>query len=159
MTSEDDPKQLARAVRVLARLTRFVERACLESQLSLPQYRLLLFVAGASQRAGELASRAAVSRPTLTSLIDGLEKDGLVERLRVTGDRRGINLRLTEAGKNALRTTETLLKERLCHLVDDDADHQLVQGLIGVGAVLDRDLEARLLEGAHHAEAAIPPPA
>ncbi|HUQ40356.1 MAG TPA: MarR family transcriptional regulator [Acidimicrobiales bacterium] len=138
--SDEDDRQMARAVRVLARLTRFVERACQESQLSLPQYRLLLFVAGASQRAGELASRAAVSRPTLTSLIDGLEKEGLVERLRVSGDRRGINLRLTDAGKNALRTTEALLKERLCHLVEDDADHQLVQGLIGVGAVLDRDV-------------------
>ncbi len=142
-----DDRRLTHAVRVLARLTRNVEQACQTGELSLPQYRLLLFVNAQPQRAGELASRASVSRPTLTSLVDGLEKQGLVERGRVSGDRRGITLELTAKGKTALEKTEAQLKERLAHLVEEGDADQLVDGLISVGEVLRHELEARLARG------------
>jgi DNA-binding MarR family transcriptional regulator len=143
-----DDRRLTHAVRVLARLTRNVEQACQSGELSLPQYRLLLFVNAQPQRAGELASRASVSRPTLTSLVDGLEKQGLVERGRVSGDRRGITLELTPKGKAALEKTEGQLKERLGFLIEEGDADQLVDGLISVGEVLRHELEARLKRGA-----------
>lgn len=137
------PNDTLQAVRVLARLTRVIERACQDSQLSLPQYRLLLYISRTSQRAGELASKAAVSRPTLTSLVDGLERQGLVERSRVSGDRRGINLVLTDDGKKAIDETERMLAERVAALTDD-ADADVVGALVALGAVMDRNLEAAL---------------
>ena len=67
---------LTAGIRLLARLARVAERACRESGISLPQYRLLLSISGQSQRPSELAVQVGVSRPTLTSLVDGLAQAG-----------------------------------------------------------------------------------
>lgn len=49
-----------------------------------------------------LAEKAGVTRATMTGLIDGLERDGLVERLLDTQDRRSISIRLTATGQTKL---------------------------------------------------------
>lgn len=46
-----------------------------------------------------LAEKAGVTRATMTGLIDGLERDGLVERLLDSQDRRSVSIRLTTAGQ------------------------------------------------------------
>jgi DNA-binding MarR family transcriptional regulator len=46
-----------------------------------------------------LADKAGVTRATMTGLIDGLERDGLVERLLDSQDRRSISIRLTATGQ------------------------------------------------------------
>ncbi|SNR62508.1 DNA-binding transcriptional regulator, MarR family [Methylobacillus rhizosphaerae] len=46
-----------------------------------------------------LADKAGVSRATMTGLIDGLERDGLVKRISDTGDRRKVSIQLTDAGQ------------------------------------------------------------
>lgn len=46
-----------------------------------------------------LADKAGVTRATMTGLIDGLERDGLVERLLDSQDRRSISIKLTAAGQ------------------------------------------------------------
>ena len=126
---------------MLARLSRLVEQTCAEGDLSLSQYRLLLFVSRQPQRAGELARRAAVSRPAITDLVDYLERDGLLRRVPVNGDRRGISLQLTDDGEGALRRVEDSLAGRLKPLL---VDEDLVQGLIDLGITLDKELAARL---------------
>lgn len=158
--SKDGADRLTEAVRVLARLTRAVEQACQTGELSLPQYRLLLFVTREPQRAGELASRASVSRPTLTSLIDGLEKQGLVERARVSGDRRGITLELTAEGRRALNLTEEKLRGRVNELVDKAGPEaaNLVEAMCAIGEVLDAELVERITRS-RSAEAADAAPA
>jgi len=47
----------------------------------------------------ELAHRAGVTRATITGLLDGLERDGLVTRNPDSVDRRKLIIALTEAGK------------------------------------------------------------
>ena len=74
-------------IRLLARLARVAERACQESGISLPQYRLLVSISNRPQRASELAVQVGVSRPTLTSLVDGLAQGNLLRRVPVEGDR------------------------------------------------------------------------
>lgn len=49
-----------------------------------------------------LAEKAGVSRATMTGLIDGLERDGLVERVLDTEDRRRLAIRLTAGGQTKL---------------------------------------------------------
>lgn len=132
-------ERLTEAVRVLARLARGVEVACQKSHLSLAQYRLLGFVAQSPQRASELASRASVSKPTLTSLIDGLAERELVRREQVVGDRRGIRLEVTEKGAAALKLADDLLSERLAALTAEDPEAHLVEGLLKLGETLDRE--------------------
>lgn len=47
----------------------------------------------------ELASRAGVTRATITGLLDGLERDGLVARHDDKTDRRKVSVRLTFQGQ------------------------------------------------------------
>lgn len=49
-----------------------------------------------------LADKAGVSRATMTGLIDGLERDGLVERVPDPEDRRRLAIQLTAAGQAKL---------------------------------------------------------
>lgn len=106
------------AIRLLARLSRVAETAFQQTGISLPQYRLLVELERCPQRAGEIAAKLGVTRPTITSLVDGLERDGLLRRVRVEHDRRGIQLETTEAGREALARAEALLARRLAPLLD-----------------------------------------
>ncbi|HEY9209876.1 MAG TPA: MarR family transcriptional regulator [Methylotenera sp.] len=49
-----------------------------------------------------LAEKAGVTRATMTGLIDGLEQNGLVERVYSKDDRRSVLIRLTDAGQDKL---------------------------------------------------------
>ena len=104
-------------VRLVARLTRVAEQACLSTGISLPQYRLLASVTDGPHRASALAERVGVSRPTLTSLVDGLETAGLLRRVPVPTDRRGVDLEATEAGLAAVERADQILIERLFGLL------------------------------------------
>ncbi len=135
---------LVRAGRILARLARIIENVTQDAGLSLPQYRLMVWVEREPQRAGELASRSAVSRPTLTSLVNGLERQGFMVRVPVEGDRRGIRLELTPEGQAALAAADARVAERVGELLDAAGTPGLAEALRAVGAVLDRELEERL---------------
>jgi len=50
-------------------------------------------------RMHELADTAVIARSNLTRLVDKLEKNGLVMRERVAGDRRGAYARITDKGR------------------------------------------------------------
>jgi len=91
---------LTDAVLGVALAARALERQL--GELTLAQLRILSLVDADPGRAGALADRAAMSRPTLSGLIDGLVNRGWVERHLVSGDRRGVTLRVTPAGSVAL---------------------------------------------------------
>ena len=50
----------------------------------------------------EIAKRIGIEGPTLTRILDMLERDGLVQRLADPSDRRSKHIRLTSAGEDAL---------------------------------------------------------
>lgn len=140
-----DPR-MAATVRSLARLGRIVEQTGQHAGVSLAQYRLLLFVAREPQRAGELATRAAVSKPTLTNLVNTLEREGLITKARLADDRRGIRLEVTEAGAAALAEAERILIGRIGQLLDDVEDvERILSAFADLDAALDREV-ARFLE-------------
>jgi DNA-binding MarR family transcriptional regulator len=126
-------------IRLLARLARVAEQACQSTGISLPQYRLLDSISGEAQRASELAASVGVSRPTLTSLMDGLERGGMLRRAPVPNDRRGIQLVATEAGQAALRRAEAALARRMLELIDRDMVKVISQALSLLGDALDRE--------------------
>jgi DNA-binding MarR family transcriptional regulator len=129
-------------IRLLARLARVAEQTCRGTGISLPQYRLLVAVSGGPQRASELAASVGVSRPTLTSLVDGLEHAGLLRRVPVPTDRRGIRLETTDAGIRAVAHAEHALTQRFLELIEGDADgviHHVKGVILELGAALDRE--------------------
>jgi DNA-binding MarR family transcriptional regulator len=106
-------KELTDGIRVLARLALVADRLCADVGVTLVQYRMLFVIAEQPQRAGLLADRLAVSRPTLTAAAHALVDRGLVTREPVVGDGRGVQLRLTAEGAAALRRVEDGLVEVL----------------------------------------------
>jgi MarR family transcriptional regulator for hemolysin len=66
----------------------------------------------------DIAKRLRIEGPTMTRMIDALDKDGLVERRPAPGDRRTKHLALTAKGEAALEEIFAIadpLRERLLH--------------------------------------------
>ncbi len=77
-----------------------------------------------------LAEKAGVTRATMTGLIDGLEQNGLVERIYTKDDRRSILIRLTDAGQDKLDAVmpDYYRRVRKCmQSLDDEKRMQLQQ--------------------------------
>lgn len=71
--------------------------------LSFSQYAVLRVLAdGESHSSGELALAADVSPASVTRLLDGLERGGVVARVRDGADRRRVGVRITETGRGVL---------------------------------------------------------
>lgn len=69
--------------------------------LSLGRFTVLMILMRAPETpvmACEIADKAGVTRATITGLLDGLEREGLICREQVAGDRRAINIRITTKG-------------------------------------------------------------
>jgi len=138
------------AVRTVVRIARLLEHACTE--LTLPQYRLLAMVARGDHRVSHLAGRLALSKPTVTAVVEGLVERGLLARSEVAADRRAVQLTLTDAGQTALETTEAAMVERLKDLLDRTDDPALaLAGLAQLSNALDSALVERMAEGATRA--------
>jgi DNA-binding MarR family transcriptional regulator len=78
----------------------------------MPQYQLLLAAMGGDATTlGSLADELNCSRGNLTGVADRLERDGWLVRERSTEDRRVVNIRLTEKGKEVLAIKQEMAKE------------------------------------------------
>ncbi len=99
--------------RVIARLARQVEVAVGTVDLSLSQYRALSLLGEGKEAASALADKLAVSRPSVTGVIDGLVARELVVRNHVDGDRRRVGLDLTEDGRRLLAEADERVERRL----------------------------------------------
>ncbi len=141
--------------RVAAWLSKRVEVALAEVDLTLPQYRVLSILAEGSAAASGLAERLAVRRPSITALIDGLVARGLVHRRQEDADRRRVALRLTDEGARTVaeadRTVDRYLAAIAGHLPDKD-ESMALRSLELWGQALAEDREAR--QAAQQGEAA-----
>jgi DNA-binding MarR family transcriptional regulator len=131
-------EQLIKSARVLAWITKSLERACARSGVSLAKYRVLVVVERCALRAAEVAALARVGAPTLTALAESLERAGLLERVPSHSDRRGVRLRITASGVEAVRRTESALAEELRTLTDLFGEKDAV---VSVAAAHDRTEE------------------
>ncbi|HSG34901.1 MAG TPA: MarR family transcriptional regulator, partial [Sphingomonadaceae bacterium] len=86
----------------------------------------------------EIAKRLRIEGPTLTRMLDTLEKDGLVERLPDPNDRRTKQLRLTGKGERTLEEIFEIAAGLRARLFDgiDIGDLEKVNAILG--EVLDR---------------------
>jgi DNA-binding MarR family transcriptional regulator len=118
------PPVLGTYGRVAAWLSKRVEVALAQVELTLPQYRVLGILAEGTAAASGLADRLAVRRPSITALIDGLVARGLVDRRQEDADRRRVELRLTAEGISTLARADAAVDEYLIaiagHLSDKD---------------------------------------
>jgi long-chain acyl-CoA synthetase len=99
--------------RTAARLARQVELALSEVDLSLSQYRILIYLDEGKVQASALADKLSVTRPSVTAVVDGLVTKGLVERHHDPGDRRRVGHDLTAEGRRVLKKCDESVDRRL----------------------------------------------
>lgn len=113
----------------------------------MPQYRLLVFLGEGTVAASALADWLSVSRPAITTLVDGLVARGLVDRSPVAGDRRRVDHLLTPAGVAALEQADAAVERALEALADHlpaAKRRRAVEGLELWGHALDAHRAAYL---------------
>ncbi len=94
------------------RIKRMMEETCAEHDLTWGEWKVLGYLhrkTGSRRRAspGQLAEHLELSSGAMTNRLDRLEEAGLVERLRDPDDRRGVQVELTAAGREAYEQTTT----------------------------------------------------
>ncbi|MFR9795660.1 MarR family winged helix-turn-helix transcriptional regulator [Streptomyces sp. MS06] len=121
------------------RLRQFVEARLRAQGASVARLRALRVLARSEHplRMRDLSELTGVAARTTTSIVDALERDGLVERVRHPRDRRAYLLRLTEAGQRCHTEAEE---------VDRRALEQATAGLGGEDREQLRSLLARIRE-------------
>jgi DNA-binding MarR family transcriptional regulator len=103
----------ADGVRLVVSLYREFEQVARRGDLSMTQYRTLLYLMSGARRAGELAAANAVSRPTVSAMIVSLRDEGWVEENVDPDDGRVTKIVLTRAGRERVRRFEAELEKRL----------------------------------------------
>lgn len=94
--------------------------------LSATQVRALFQLErGEACTAGELAKRADLSPASMTAMLDQLEANGMVERVRSAEDRRRVIVTLTDAGHETLAAKRTLIEARTNELLSAYDDEEL----------------------------------
>lgn len=113
----------------------------LSPALTMPRVRLLMAVAAgtgerASTRMSDIALDLGVTARTITTMVDALEREELIERVPDPNDRRAISLVLTEHGEAMIPRLETALNEISAAVMtplaesDQEAMHDLLTRLI-----------------------------
>jgi DNA-binding MarR family transcriptional regulator len=91
--------------------------------LSVPQLSILGPLADGPAKVKDLAAAAQVSAPTATRMLDGLAKQGLVERHHTHEDRRCVLVALTEDGHRAVDIKRREVQEKrhkIAALLDEE---------------------------------------
>jgi DNA-binding MarR family transcriptional regulator len=94
---------------------------------------------GGPQRISALAAGEAVSQPTMTCLVQRLERDALVARELDPDDARAVRISITAAGRHALDARAGLRAEVLsgrCERLDADQRAVLAAALPALDALL-----------------------
>jgi DNA-binding MarR family transcriptional regulator len=111
-----------------------------EHGLSIGDYEVLVHISEAPEhflRMTDLAAALKLSPSGITRRIDGLVRDGLVERRPCPSDRRGSNAVLTEKGLRRLReAAPTHVRGVRAHFVDQLTERQLANLASALAAVV-----------------------
>ncbi|MBM4014916.1 MAG: MarR family transcriptional regulator [Planctomycetes bacterium] len=142
MTAGDRPDRRAladalhsAAIRLLRELRR-EDRAMGQSPARASVLSILAF--RGEQRMSALAELEQVARPTMTKLVAGLARDGLVQLRDDPADGRAVRVRATARGSRLLQSGRRRRVERLASLLAPLNDRQAAQLDAAVGLLRER---------------------
>ena len=107
------------------------------AQRSLVAMRVLSNLEGQPLRVGELAAREMVTQPAMTTTLNRLATDGLVERHVDADDARAALVALTDAGHDALASFRARAANAARPVLDELADDDLTT-LVRAADLLER---------------------
>ncbi|MGI5240677.1 MarR family winged helix-turn-helix transcriptional regulator [Dactylosporangium sp. CA-139066] len=93
----------------------------LDVDVTLPQYRALVILAGEPRRSTDLAAELRVAASTLTRMSNRLCQKGLVHRFQRDGNRRTIWLGLTPAGRDTVGAVMEARRGEIHRIVQEAA--------------------------------------
>lgn len=108
----ENEKQLMRSVQLLRsfwnvqkNIMQFVQKTAAENGLTVPQYSILMTITLYKETSQKnVGEKTFLPKSTLSQAIDGLVRSGLLHREHVEGNRREIQLSITDKGQNLLKT-------------------------------------------------------
>lgn len=132
------------ALRRILRATDLFGRELAQSVgLTAAQFRVLQIVAETGQcTATAISQRMRISQATVTSLVDKLVRQNMVQRVKSQTDRRQTNIVITERGKQAIAQAPDPLQQRFVRKFDALEDWEqaaLIAALERVAAMLDAE--------------------
>ncbi len=102
---------------------------------TLPRFDLMAQLANAprGKKMSELSRCMMVTNGNITGITDQLERDGLVERIKVETDRRSSVIRLTARGRQSFRRMSAAYQEWVAEVFDDvpEERRELLYELLG----------------------------
>lgn len=96
------------------------------SDLSIPQFRSLRFIQrNRNSSLSDLADHLGLTLPSVSKLIDGLVKQGLIDREESTTDRRRLTLVLTQKGESIIDSALASAQAHLSSILSDLSNDEL----------------------------------
>ncbi len=150
VSPDECAREVLEVVPKVMRAIRMEMRGSRDSDLSVPQFRVLIFLnrhAGASL--SDAAEHIGLTLPSMSKMIEGLLSRDLVTRRTAPGDRRRVMLDLTELGRTAMESayevTRSHLAERLATLSAPDRCN-IATAMQALGPLFVLGLEAKSMK-------------
>ena len=141
------------AVRSIVSLYREFEQVARRSDISLGQYRTLLYLRAGPKNAGAIAAAGEIKKPTVSALLNGLREKGWIETADDPDDARVTQVVLTPSGKARMDAFELELAARIDPLLaglDRDSFYAALSGTAGAVRLnteeRQREVERQYLE-------------
>lgn len=133
--------------RLAARMKEDANATFKEHNITWPQWMVLnLLHSDAAATPAEIADTIGIDRSAVTRLLDRLEEKQYLQRIHDDGDRRRVNIELTEAGRGLMQTLNELADARQRHFLSQLPPTELrvfkshLQKLLRAGGIESREL-------------------
>ncbi len=108
-------------VRTLLYLHHHLERASQDTEVALSQYLMLHFLLEEPRLAADFAAVSRFAQPSVTAVVQNLEKKGWIERVVDENDKRARFVTITDKGRQVLDNYESHLSDALADLLGKNA--------------------------------------
>lgn len=95
-------ENLCEAVVLLPKQVLRVDELTRTFEMPFSHIQILFMLSKGDITIGDISTTLGIAKPNITPLLDSLSARGLVERIRGAGDKRIVNVHLTEAGQKLL---------------------------------------------------------
>ena len=110
---ESVAQNLCEAVVLLPKQLLHVDELTKKFGMPFSHIQILVMLSKGDVTIGDIARTLGIAKPNITPLLDNLCNKGLVERVRTTGDKRIVHVRLTDQGRETMHTLRSLISEQV----------------------------------------------
>lgn len=110
---ESVAKNLCEAVVLLPKQLLHVDELTRRFGMPFSHIQILVMLSSGDITIGDISKTLGIAKPNITPLLDKLSERGLVKRVRGVGDKRVVNVHLTEAGRKVLNDLQSAVAEQV----------------------------------------------